>query len=197
MSDVLTLSAEARDRAGKGASRAVRREGRVPAVIYGDKLPAVSIHLEAKALVKALSGGHFMNSVVEITVGGEAFRTLPRDVQFHPVSDRPIHVDFLRLAANATVTVAVPVRFINETASPGLKKGGTLNVVRHEIELRCPAEAIPDDVVVDLTGFELGSSVHIHSVTLPAGVTTVIERDFTIATVMAPSGLKQTDEAAA
>ena len=195
MSDVLTLAAEARDRAGKGASRAVRREGRVPAVIYGNKESAVAIHVEEKRLVKLLHTGHFMNSVVEIEVDGKTHRTLPRDVQFHPVTDRPIHVDFLRLSANATITVNVPVRFENEAASPGLKRGGVLNVVRHEIEVKAPADAIPDDILVDVTGFDVGDSIHISAVKLPKGVTPVIDRDFTIATIAAPSGLKSQEAA--
>lgn len=195
MSDVLTLAAEARDRAGKGASRAVRREGRVPAVIYGNKEAALSIHVEEKLLTKMLHTGHFMNSVVEITVDGKTHRTLPRDVQFHPVSDRPIHVDFLRVSADALITVNVPVRFENEAASPGLKRGGVLNIVRHEIEMKCPADAIPDDIVVDVTGFDVGDSIHISSVQLPKGVKPVIDRDFTIATIAAPSGLKSQEAA--
>jgi large subunit ribosomal protein L25 len=195
MSDVLTLAAEARDRAGKGASRAVRREGRVPAVIYGNKEAAVPIHVEEKRLTKMLHTGHFMNSVVEITVDGTTHRTLPRDVQFHPVSDRPIHVDFLRLTGDSLITVNVPVRFENEAASPGLKRGGVLNVVRHEVEIKCPSNAIPDDIVVDVTGFEVGDSIHISVVKLPKGVTTVIDRDFTIATIVAPSGLKSQEDA--
>lgn len=190
MSDVLTLEAQARDRAGKGASRAVRREGRVPAVIYGNKESAVSIHVEEKRLVKMLETGHFMNSVVEVTVDGKAHRTLPRDVQFHPVTDRPIHVDFLRVAADTLIAVNVPVRFVNEEGSPGLKRGGVLNVVRHEVEVKCPANAIPDDIVVDVTGFDVGESIHISAVKLPANVSTVIDRDFTIATIAAPSSLK-------
>jgi large subunit ribosomal protein L25 len=196
MSDVLTLAAQPRDRGGKGASRAVRREGRVPAVIYGAKQPALAIHVEEKLLVKLLQTGHFMNSVVEVEVDGGTHRALPRDVQFHPVTDRPIHVDFLRVAADTLVTVAVPVRFENEYASPGLKRGGVLNIVRHEIEFRCPADRIPDDVVVDVTGFDVGASIHISSVTLPEGVTPVIDRDFTIATIVAPSGLKSEEAAA-
>lgn len=195
MSDVLTLAAEARDRAGKGASRAVRREGRVPAVIYGNKEAAVPIHVEEKLLTKMLHTGHFMNSVVEITVDGKTHRTLPRDVQFHPVTDRPIHVDFLRVSADSLITVNVPVRFENEAASPGLKRGGVLNIVRHEIEMKCPANAIPDDIVVDVTGFEVGDSIHISSVKLPTGVKPVIDRDFTIATIAAPSGLKSQEAA--
>jgi len=190
MSDVLTLAAEARDRAGKGASRAVRREGRVPAVVYGNKESALPIHIEEKRLVKLLQSGHFMNSVIEIELDGKKHRTLPRDVQYHPVNDRPLHVDFLRVSGDSLVTVNVPVRFENEDASPGLKRGGVLNVVRHEVELRCPADAIPDNLVVDVTGFEVGDSIHISVVKLAKGITTVIDRDFTVATIVAPSGMK-------
>jgi large subunit ribosomal protein L25 len=196
MSDVLTLAAEARDRAGKGASRAQRREGRVPAVVYGNKESALPIHVEEKRLVKLLQSGHFMNSVIEIELDGKMHRTLPRDVQFHPVSDRPIHVDFLRVTGDSLVTVNVPVRFENEHASPGLKRGGVLNIVRHEVELKCPADSIPDDVVVDVTGFDVGDSIHISVVKLAKGVTTVIDRDFTIATIVAPSGLKSQEDQA-
>jgi large subunit ribosomal protein L25 len=196
MSDVLTLAAEARDRAGKGASRAQRREGRVPAVVYGNKESALPIHVEEKRLVKLLQSGHFMNSVIEIELDGKKHRTLPRDVQFHPVSDRPIHVDFLRVTADSLVTVNVPVRFENEHASPGLKRGGVLNVVRHEVELKCPADSIPDDIVVDVTGFDVGDSIHISVVKLAPGVKTVIDRDFTIATIVAPSGMKSQEDAA-
>lgn len=197
MSDVLTLKAEARPRAGKGASRAMRREGRVPAVIYGNKQEPLAIHVEEKRLAKLLQTGHFMNSVLEIEVDGATHRALPRDVQFHPVTDRPMHVDFLRVAADSLITVNVPVRFENEGASPGLKRGGVLNVVRHEIELRCPADSIPDDIVVDVAGFDVGESIHISAVKLPRGVETVIDRDFTIATIAAPSGLKSQEAAEA
>ncbi len=191
MSEQLTLSAEARDRAGKGASRHLRREGRVPAVVYGNNEEPTSIHLEEKALVKILRTGHFMNSVVMIDVGGKATRTLPKDVQFHPVTDRPLHVDFLRISEHATVTVAVPVRFINEEKSPGLKKGGVLNVVRHDLELVCDAAEIPDDIVIDLAGYDVGDSIHISAVKLPKGTASAIEdRDFTVATLVAPSSLK-------
>jgi large subunit ribosomal protein L25 len=196
MSEVLTLEAEARDRVGKGASRAMRREGRVPAVIYGGKEPPLAIHVEEKLLMKRLETGHFMNSVVEIAVDGEVHRTLPRDVQFHVVSDRPVHADFLRIGADSTVTVEIPVRFVNEPASPGLKRGGVLNIVRHEIEMKVPADRIPEEIVVDLTGFDIGASIHVSSVALPEGAKPVIERDFTIATIVAPSGLKSEEAAA-
>jgi large subunit ribosomal protein L25 len=195
MSDQLTLSAETRDRAGKGASRAMRREGRVPAVIYGAKQEPLSIHVEEKALMKMLNTGHFMNSVVMIDVGGGATRTLPKDVQFHPVTDRPLHVDFLRISEHSKVTVAVPIRFVNEEGSRGLKRGGVLNTVRHELELVCDAAEIPDEIVIDLGGYDIGDSIHISSVTLPDGVTSAIDdRDFTIATFVASSGMKMDAE---
>jgi large subunit ribosomal protein L25 len=195
MSEQLVLSAEARERAGKGASRAIRREGRVPAVIYGDKSDPVTIHVEEKALNKALSNGHFMNTVVMIDVGGKQTRTLPKDVQFHPVSDRPLHVDFLRIGEHSTVHVNVPVRFVNEEGSPGIKKGGVLNIVRHDLELVCDAASIPEEIVIDLTGYDVGDSIHISAVTLPEGAKSGIEdRDFTIATVVAPSAMKQSEE---
>jgi len=190
MSDTLNLPAETREGVGKGASRVLRRDGRVPAVIYGNKEEPLAIHVEAKLLARLLDTGHFMNSIVEIEVGGKKVRTLPKDVAFHPVTARALHVDFLRLAKNATVHVNVPVVFINEEAAPGLKRGGVLNVVRHELELVCDANSIPDEIVVDVTGVEIGDSIHIHSVTLPKGVESAItDRDFTIATIIAPSAL--------
>jgi large subunit ribosomal protein L25 len=191
MSEQLTLPAEARERAGKGASRELRREGRVPAVIYGEKKEPLSVHVEEKLLAKMLSTGHFMNSVVMVEVGGKANRTLPKDVQFHPVSSRPVHVDFLRIGEHSEVKVNVPVIFLNEEASPGLKRGGVLNVVRHDLELVCDAAHIPDQIEIDLTGLEIGDSIHISQVNLPAKVKSAIDdRDFTVATVVAPSAMK-------
>ncbi|MFC3712104.1 50S ribosomal protein L25/general stress protein Ctc [Sphingoaurantiacus capsulatus] len=198
MSEALKLTAEARERAGKGASRAVRREGRVPAVIYGSKKDPVSIHVEEKLLVKMLQTGHFMNTVVEIDTGNGIERTLPRDVQFHPVTDRPIHVDFFRVAKNATVTVSIPVRFTDEEKSPGLKKGGVLSISRHEVEVTCPADAIPDDLVASLAGFDVGESIHISAFKLPGNVKpTITDRDFTVATIAIPSALRSEEDAAA
>ena len=194
MSEALTLAAEARERAGKGASRALRREGRVPAVVYGGKEEPLSIHVEERLLRRMLGTGHFTNSIVMIDVGGKKVRTLPKDVHFHPVSDRPLHVDFLRLAKDATVEVSVPVLFINEEDSPGLKRGAVLNIVRHELELVCDADKIPDDIQIDVTGLDVGDSIHISNVTLPAGsVSAITDRDFTIATIVAPSALKSSD----
>jgi len=194
MSDQLTLSAEARDRAGKGASRALRREGRVPAVIYGNNEEPQMVHVEEKLLAKMLGTGHFFNSVVMVEVGGKKVRTLPKDVAFHPVTDRPLHADFLRVSAHAKVHVNVPVHFVNEDAAPGLKRGGVLNVVRHELELICDAASIPDEITIDLTGFDVGDSIHISHVTLPKGAESAItDRDFTIATIVAPSALKSSE----
>jgi large subunit ribosomal protein L25 len=198
MSDALTLPAELRERAGKGASRELRREGRVPAVIYGGKEDPVAIHVEAKELVRQLGTGHFMNSIVMIDVGGKSVRTLPKDVALHPVTDRPTHVDFFRLSKDAKIQVAVPVVFINEDDSPGLKKGGVLNVVRHELELVCESDKIPDDIQLDVSGLDIGDSIHISHVTLPEGsVSAITDRDFTIATIVAPSAMKQEPQAPA
>jgi len=189
MSDQLTLPAEARDRAGKGASRALRRDGRVPAVVYGEKKEPLSIHVEEKLLTKMLHTGHFMNSVVMIDFKGKPHRTLPKAVDFHPVTSRPIHVDFLRIGEHTKVNVAVPMRFDNEDASPGLKRGGVLNVVVHELEIVCDAAHIPAEIHIALDGLEIGDSIHI--------IPTNTEEDFTVATIVAPSAMKAEEEEAA
>jgi len=194
MSDTLTLSAATRERAGKGASRAMRREGRVPAVVYGNKQEPLSIHLEEKALIKAMANGHFMNSVVMIDGVGEAVRTLPKDVQFHPVTDRPMHVDFLRIGEHSAVHVNVPVVFTDEEDAPGIKRGGVLNIVAHELELICDAAEIPDVITISLAGLDVGASIHISAVSLPAGAQVAhAETDFTVATIVAPSALKSSE----
>jgi large subunit ribosomal protein L25 len=190
MSDTLTLSAETRDRAGKGASRALRREGRVPAVIYGNNQEPKGIHVSERELTRLLMTGHFMNSVVMI----EGERTLPKDVAFDVVTDRPLHVDFLRIGEHSSVHVNVPIVFVDEDDAPGIARGGVLNIVRHELELVCDAAEIPDQVEVSLKGLEVGDSLHISAVALPRGATPAIsDRDFTIATVVAPSALKSSE----
>jgi large subunit ribosomal protein L25 len=195
MSEQLTLPAEARDRAGKGASRALRRDGRVPAVVYGDKKEPLSVHVEEKLLVKMLNTGHFMNSVVMVELDGKQNRTLPKAVDFHPVTSRPIHVDFLRIGEHSKVTVAIPVRFDNEEASPGLKRGGVLNIVQHDLEIVCDAAEIPDEIHIDVTGLDIGDSIHISDVKLPEGTKAAIDdRDFTVATIVAPSAMKAEEE---
>ncbi|TRD09899.1 50S ribosomal protein L25/general stress protein Ctc [Erythrobacter insulae] len=195
MSDALTLPAETRERAGKGASRALRREGRIPAVIYGGNEEPLTIHVEEKELVKQLGTGHFMNSIVQVELDGKKVRSIPKDVALHPVTDRPLHADFLRLSKDSKIEVQIPVVFINEEASPGLKKGGVLNVVRHELDLVCKSESIPDEIEIDVTGKEVGDSIHISEVKLPEGSESAItDRDFTIATLVAPSALKKSEE---
>ena len=199
MSEQLTLSAETRERAGKGASRVLRREGRVPAVVYGNREEPLAIHIEEKALVRILNSGHFMNSVVMVDVGGSQARTLPKDVQFDPVTDRPLHVDFLRISEHSKVHVNVPIRFVDEEESKGLKRGGVLNAVRHELELICDAAEIPEGIEISLAGLDIGDSLHISHVNLPKGSESAItDRDFTIATIVAPTVYKaEAEEAAA
>jgi large subunit ribosomal protein L25 len=198
MAQSYELVATVRDRVGKGAARALRREKKIPAVIYGAGKAALPIALPQKEVSLKLLGGGFLTTVATIDVGGEKYRVLPRDYQVDPVRDTLVHVDFLRIAAGDTIAVEVPVHFLNEAASPGLKRGGALNIVRHEVELECPADAIPANIEVDLTGLDIGDSVHISAVKLPEGVTpTIRDRDFTIATIAAPAGLKEEDEAAA
>jgi len=193
MSEVLDLSAEARDRAGKGASRAMRREGRVPAVIYGNKQEPTAIHLEEKILMKMLHSGHFFNSVVMLDVGGEKIRTLPKDVQFHPVTDRPLHADFLRISEHSKVAVNVPVHFVDEELSPGIKRGGVLNVVVHDLGLSVDAAEIPDEISISLKGLDVGENIHLSQITLPAGAVAIDQTDITIATIVAPSALKSSE----
>ncbi|MBN9243567.1 MAG: 50S ribosomal protein L25/general stress protein Ctc [Mesorhizobium sp.] len=193
------LKAEAREQVGKGSARAVRRNGQVPAVIYGEKQPPLAIALSYKDVYYKIHGGAFLTTVATIDVGGQKIQVLPKDYQLDPVKDFPLHVDFLRVGKDTLVNVNVPVRFVNEELSPGIKRGGVLNVVRHEVEFHCPASAIPDFITVDLTGAEIGESIHISAVKLPAGVKPVIsDRDFTIATIAGTAAAKpETDEAAA
>lgn len=189
MSQTVNITAASRDRAGKGAARAIRREGRVPGVIYGDKKDPQLVSLEYRELMKQVQTGRFLSTLVDIDVDGTKVRAIPRDVQFDPVRDFIIHVDFLRLGKGAKIAVQVPVHFVNEDASKGLKRGGVLNVVRHEVEVNCPADEIPDGFEIDLAGLDIGDSIHASSVTLPEHVTfTITDRDFTIATIAAPSG---------
>jgi len=190
------LTATVREKVGKGASRAIRRSGRIPAVIYGDKQPPMTIALEERALTRRLHAGGFLTHVAMIDVNGEKVRVLPKDYQLHPVTDFIVHIDFLRVGEGAVVTLDVPVHFKNEAASPGLKRGGVLNVVRHAVECDVPVDAIPEFFEVDLTGLDIGDSIHISHVTLPEGVKpTITDRDFTIATIAAPAVLAAEDEA--
>lgn len=197
MAESQTLKAEAREKGSKGAVRSLRREGRVPAVIYGDKKSPELITVSYKDVTALYQTGTFMSHTLDVEIGGKTERVIPRDVQFEPVRDFIIHVDFLRLGKNATIVVDVPVHFHNHEASPGLKAGGVLNIVRHEIELTCPADAIPEQIDIDLKGYEMGASIHISAVKLPSNVKpTITDRDFTIATIAAPAAVVSADNEA-
>lgn len=198
MAESITLKAEARTKSSKGAVRSIRTSGRVPAVIYGDKQSPELISINYKEVHALYMKGTFLSHTLDIEIGGKKEHVIPRDIQFEPVRDFIIHVDFLRLGKNATVTVEVPVHFHNHEASPGIKAGGVLNIVRHEIELVCPADHIPEQIDVDLTGFEMGSSIHISAVKLAKDVKPVIsDRDFTIATISAPAAVVSAENEAA
>ncbi len=189
------LKAEARERVGKGSARELRRNGFIPAVIYGDKQPPVSIALSTNEVTKRIQAGGFMTTIATINVDGKKYQVLPKDYQLDPVRDFTMHVDFLRVSKDTAVTVEVPVHFINEEKS-GIKIGGVLNVVRHTVEFNCPANAIPEFITVDLAGHKIGASLHISHVTLPKGVKPVItDRDFTIATIVAPAGGVEEEQA--
>lgn len=196
MSTTYELKAEVREQVGKGSARDVRRNGKVPAVIYGDKQPPLAIALSYKEIYYKIHGGGFLTTVATIDVGGQKISVLPKDFQLDPVRDFPMHVDFLRVGKDTEVNVAVPVHFINEEKSPGLKRGGALNIVRHEVEFHCPADAIPEFITVDLDGVDIGDSIHISAVNLPAGVKPVIsDRDFTIATIAGSAAGRSEGEA--
>ncbi|MBP1883495.1 50S ribosomal protein L25/general stress protein Ctc [Sinorhizobium mexicanum] len=196
MSQTYELKAETRERVGKGSSRELRRNGLIPAVIYGDKQAPLSIALSTKDVTMKIHAGGFMTTVAIIDVNGEKIRVLPKDYQLDPVRDFTMHVDFLRVSKDSQVSVQVPVHFENEEKSPGLKRGGALNIVRHEVELNVSADSIPEFLTVDLTGLNIGDTVHISDIKLPAGATPVIaDRDFTVATIA--GRVMETEEEAA
>ena len=192
MPEIISLTAEPRPNAGKGAARATRRSGRVPGIVYGDNQEPMLISLDPRALASAVARPGFFATLVDVSVGGATHRTLPRDVQYHPISDAALHVDFMRVAAGAQVTVTVPVHFINHERSIGLRRGGILNVVRHGIEMVCSVDNIPERIVVDLDGLDIGDSIHSGAVEMPPGARPAIQRrDFTIASIAASSAVKE------
>ncbi|MGD9617905.1 MAG: 50S ribosomal protein L25/general stress protein Ctc [Alphaproteobacteria bacterium] len=198
MPEMISLAAEPRVRAGKGPARATRRAGRIPAIVYGDNRDQVLISLEPRELARVLARPGFFNHIVEISIEGATHRTLPREVQYHPVTEAPLHIDFQRVGAGSQVTVAVPVVFVNQEQSPGLRRGGILNVVRHEIEMVCSVDSIPERIVADLTGLDIGDSLHVSAIELPAEARPVIQdRDFTIASIAASSAVREEAAAAA
>lgn len=194
MATIIKMKAERREKGGKGAARRLRKAGRVPGVVYGDRKEPEMIHVGYVDLLKQVNTGTFESTLVDLDIEGETVRVLPRDVQFDPVRDFPIHVDFLRLGKGARIAVEIPVEFVNHEESPGLKRGGALNIVRHEVELYVDADNIPEKIVADLTGLQIGDSLHISAVELPEGVEPVIQdRDFTLCAI---TGRVASDEAA-
>lgn len=197
MAKAITIEATARERIGKGASRAARRAGQVPAVIYGDNKEPEAIQIPQNEVIRLLNRGGFMSHTFEIQVGKKKTTVLPRDLQLHPVSDAPMHIDFLRLGKGATVVMSVPVKVVGEDESAGLKRGGVINHTRHEIELSVPADTIPEAIEVSVAELDLGEAIKISDVTLPKGATpTITDRDFVICAIVAPSGLKSAENAA-
>jgi len=190
MAEIIKMKAVKRVKGGKGAARAERRAGRVPAVIYGDEKEPELISVDFVEILKQINRGRFESTLVEVEVeGGETTRTIPRDVQLDPVKDFPLHVDFLRLGKGARVALEIPVEFINEDEAPGLKRGGALNIVRYDVEVYCRARDIPEKLIVDLAGLEIGDSVHISEIELPDGVEpTITDRDFTLCTITGAGG---------
>ena len=185
----LVLSVERREKVGKGGARATRREDKIPGVLYGGPRGAVAIELKRNELVRALRSGKFISHLIEIDHRGERQPVIPRAIQYHPVTDEPLHIDLFRVEETSRIAVDVPVHFINHEASPGLKRGGVLNIVRHTVELECPAGQIPEELVVDLSGVEIGAVIHISAIALPQGVRPVIkDRDFTVATLAGRGG---------
>ena len=198
MADVTAIKATARPGAGKGAARAARRAGRVPGVVYGNKQEPLLISVDPKLLDRALHRPGFFTRLLDLQVGKDKHKVLPRDVQLDPVTDRPLHIDLLRVSEDSTLHVAVPVHFINQDKSPGLRRGGVLNIVRHEIDMICRANAIPDHITVDLAGSDIGTSIHISMIKIPEGARpTITDRDFTVATVAAPTVEKAPETVAA
>ena len=195
---VKELKAQARSGVGKGAARALRRQGLVPAVIYGDKKPATPISVSFNEINKRIYAGGFLSHTFTIDVDGAKELVIPRDDQLDVVKDFPIHVDFLRIGKGSKINVQVPVHFVNELESPGIKRGGVLNIVHHTLDLTVDADNIPEEIVIDLTGLDVGQSIHISSIKLPAGASDHShETDLTIATIVAPSGLRAEEAGAA
>jgi len=187
MAEQAHVVAELRERAGKGVARATRRSGRVPAVIYGDSKEPVMISLDGKELAKMASNPAFFNHLVRIDVAGQSHEVLPRDVQLDAVSDRVIHVDFLRVSPTTRITVMIPSEFVGQDKCPGLRRGGVLNIVRREVEMRCAPRSIPEKLTFSLEGLDIGASIHIDAIDLPEGVSPTTTRNFTVATIAPPT----------
>jgi large subunit ribosomal protein L25 len=197
MSDIKQITAVARDRAGKGAARAVRRQGQVPAVIYGGGQAAEAIALEFNQTKQLIFAGHFLTTVFEIEVDGKKTRAIPRDYQLDPVRDFPVHVDFLRLSKGQSIKVVVPVHVVGQDKCPGVKRGGTLQIVEHSVELLVPSDAIPDFIEASVADLDIGSSIHLADIILPNGAKATSTENVTLVTVVAPSGMTEEEPAPA
>jgi large subunit ribosomal protein L25 len=197
MATAKDIKATVRPRAGKGAARAVRREGRVPGVIYGGNEPPLTISLDDAELRQRIFAGRFLTSIYDVEIDGKKHRVIPRDFQLDPVRDLPVHVDFMRLAEGATIRVSIPIHVINSDQSPGIKRGGAVNIVTHTLDVRCPADAIPDAFEVDLSGLEINHSRHLSDLTLPPNVRPLVQGNATLVTIVPPSGYAEEMKAAA
>ncbi|MGC8536607.1 MAG: 50S ribosomal protein L25/general stress protein Ctc [Rhizomicrobium sp.] len=191
MRETLELKAEPRSGTGKGPAYRTRQKGFIPAIVYGGKDAPLAVMLASRELERQVGAGNFLTSLYMLEVDGKKTRVIPRDVQLDPVTDRPVHVDFMRLEAGTTITLAIPVHFKGGDVSPGIKRGGTLNIVRHEIELICPVDNIPEFLDADLSEMDINDSLHISAIKLPEGVRPTIARDFTVASVVAPSAMRE------
>ena len=190
MAQVQELKVEAREGRGKGPAYQARQKGLIPGVVYGGKGEPETVNVDARTLERHLEKGSFLTTLLMLDVGGKKTRVIPRQLQLDPVSDRPVHVDFMRLVEGATVRLEIPVHFKGQGESPGLKKGGVLNIVRHEMELICPADRIPNEILVDVSGLDINESIHISALTMPEGVKPTIRgRDFTVCSVVAPTSV--------
>ncbi len=190
------LKAIKRDNISSGSNNKLRASGLIPAILYGGKNPNQNISVEKKDVKNIISSDTFLSKVLELDIDGKKEKVIPREVAFHVVSEEPIHIDFMRIVTGKKIILEIPVKFINHPDSPGLKRGGVLNIVRRKVELKCPGENIPDDITIDLTGTDIGTSIKISSVKLPENVTPTIDRDFVIATVAAPTVMKEPEKPA-
>ena len=191
------LKAIIRDNTSSGSNKKLRADGLVPAILYGGKNPNQNISIEKKAIKSIVNSDTFLSKVLELDIDGKKEKVIPRDIDFHVVSEEPIHIDFMRIISGKKIILEIPVKFINHPDSPGLKRGGVLNIVRRKVELKCPGENIPDDITVDLSGTDIGTSIKISSVKLSENVVPTIDRDFVIATVAAPNVMKEPEKPAA
>ena len=192
MSEIQEITVSNRESSGTGSSRLSRRQGNTPGIVYGNDIEPISILVETKTLVKHFQSGRFLSTLYDLNIDGKKSRVIPKDIQLHPVKDTPLHVDFYVLTKESKVIVEIPVLFINEDICPGIKQGGVLNIVRHNVEFTCPADQIPESITVDLAESETGDSIHISAVKLPENIVpTITDRDFTIATIAAPAGIPE------